>query len=208
MVNTAPVKWAQRDENIFLTIDLPDVEKDSAKIDLSDDKLVFSGKSNGKDYVLDIEFVKEGGGIDSSSEESKYAIKPRNISFFLVKKKEGFWPRLLEDRQLQKTNVKVDFDKWVDSDDEDEPQDFNTSGMEGMGGMMGGGGGMGGGMGGMPGMDGGMGGMDMAKLMQQMQGMGGMPGMEGMGGMPGMGEMPPAGNDEDGDSDDDLPDLE
>ncbi|CAK9094246.1 Protein wos2 (p21) [Durusdinium trenchii] len=199
----APVKWAQRQDTLFVTIDLPDVVKDTAKIELTDEMLKFSGQSEGKDYELELEFYKEAKGIDSSSEDSKYSIKPRSINFLLVKKEEGFWPRLLENKQLQKTNVKVDFDKWQDSDEEDDAG-FNTEGMEGLGGMMGGAGGMPGMGGGMPGMGGGMPGMegmDMAALMEQMKGMGGMPGMDGMdGGDDG---------DEEADSDDDdLPDLE
>ena len=84
---------------------------------------------------------------------------------------EEFWPRLLEDKTLEKNQVKIDWDRYVDEDEEDEAGGFDTSALEG--GM---------GMGGMPGMEG-MGGMP------GMGGMGGMPGMEGMGGMPGMGGM-------------------
>lgn len=54
-VNTAPVKWAQRKDSIYLTISLPDVK--DHKIDLGDKKLSFTGNSNGKDYMLDLEFV-------------------------------------------------------------------------------------------------------------------------------------------------------
>mmetsp|Transcript_20815 Transcript_20815/g.30839 ORF Transcript_20815/g.30839 Transcript_20815/m.30839 type:complete len:203 (-) Transcript_20815:5-613(-) len=196
-----PVTWAQRKDTLFVTICLPDVDKESAKIDLKDDSLTFSGKSEGKDYELELVFVKECGGVDAAAEGSKYSIKPRNIQFHLVKKEEGTWPRLLEDKQLQKTNVKVDFDKWVDSDEEDEGG-FNTSGMDDLGGAMGG----------MPGM-GGPGGMDMAQLQQMMAQMGG-----GAGGAGGMdmasmmsqmgGEGKEDGEEDGGDSDDDLPDLE
>lgn len=222
------VLWAQRSDTLFVTINLPDVEKDSAEINLTDTNLSFKGKSEGKDYALELEFVKEHGGIDAKAEESKYAIKPRSIQFHLVKKEEGSWGRLLENKQLQKTNVKVDFNKWVDSDEEEEG--FNTQGMDDLGGGMGGmppgmGGmppGMGGmppGMGGMPGMGGpgGAGGMDMEKLQAMMAQMGG--GAGGAGGMPDMASMmggmggPPGGEadisaEDGGDSDDDLPELE
>mmetsp|Transcript_9154 Transcript_9154/g.14865 ORF Transcript_9154/g.14865 Transcript_9154/m.14865 type:complete len:212 (+) Transcript_9154:46-681(+) len=203
----APVKWAQRKEELYITIDLPDVEKDTCKIDLSEDKLKFTGKSQDKEYELELVFWKEGNGVDIDPEKSKYKVKPRNIEFLLSKKEEGFWPRLLEDKTLQRTNVKVDFDKWVDSDDEGQDEGFQNEGMDNIGGMMGGGPPGMGGMGGMPGM-GGAGGMDMEALMKQMQGMGGAGGldpamMEKLGAMGGAG-----GDDEGGDSDDDLPDLE
>ena len=84
------------------------------------------------------------------------------IELVLKKKEAGSWPSLGN----KKLNfVKIDWNKWVDSDDEGE--DFDTDGMQGMGGK--------GGMGGMGGMG--------------MGGKGGMGGMEGMGGMPGMGGM-------------------
>mmetsp|Transcript_22177 Transcript_22177/g.70842 ORF Transcript_22177/g.70842 Transcript_22177/m.70842 type:complete len:204 (+) Transcript_22177:205-816(+) len=193
-----PVKWAQRKDTLFVTIDVPDVVKDSAVVDLKDDSLTFKGKSHDNEYELELEFWKEGEGIDAAADGSKYSIKPRNIQFHLVKKKEGFWPRLLENKQLQKTNVKVDFDKWVDSDDEDEGG-FNTAGMDDLAGGMGG-----------------MGGMDMAQLQQMMAQMGGggqlaaqMGGGEG--GMPDLSSFTAGADDEgeEGDSDDEaLPDLE
>jgi hypothetical protein len=80
---------------------------------------------------------------------------------------ETFWTGLLKDKALEKNQVKLDWDRYVDEDEEEEG--FDTSNLEG-----------GQGMGGMPPGMGGMGGMP------GMGGMGGMPGMEGMGGMPGM----------------------
>jgi hypothetical protein len=55
MTSIAPVKWAQRVDSLYVTITLPDVK--DHKIDLTETKLVFSGKSLGKDYALDLEFV-------------------------------------------------------------------------------------------------------------------------------------------------------
>merc|ERR1711981_884686 len=49
------------------------------------------------------------------------------IKFYLVKKEteEDSWPRLLEDKKKSKS-VKIDWDKWADSDD--EGGDFDTDG--------------------------------------------------------------------------------
>lgn len=55
MTNIAPVKWAQRADSLYLTISLSDVVE--PVINLSSNKLTFTGKSNGKDYSLDLEFV-------------------------------------------------------------------------------------------------------------------------------------------------------
>eukprot|EP00527_Entomoneis_sp_CCMP2396_P003119 CAMPEP_0198137138 /NCGR_PEP_ID=MMETSP1443-20131203/670_1 /TAXON_ID=186043 /ORGANISM="Entomoneis sp., Strain CCMP2396" /LENGTH=247 /DNA_ID=CAMNT_0043798473 /DNA_START=107 /DNA_END=850 /DNA_ORIENTATION=+ len=187
--NTAPIKWAQRSDSLYLTIALPDVKDET--INLTDSELTFKGKSGGKDYEVTIAFFEK---VDS--EGSTYKVLPRSVQFLINKKVDEeaeadaeFWPRLLQDKALEKNQVKIDWDRYVDEDEEGEG--FDTSNMEGgqgMGGMPPGMGGMGGmppgmgGMGGMPGMEG-MGGMP------GMGGMGGMPGMEGMGGMPGMGGM-------------------
>mmetsp|Transcript_2426 Transcript_2426/g.3426 ORF Transcript_2426/g.3426 Transcript_2426/m.3426 type:complete len:220 (-) Transcript_2426:234-893(-) len=214
-VNTAPIKWAQRSDSLYITIALPDVKE--ASVDLADETLKFKGKSESKEYEVDIAFFKP---VDSKG--STYNVLPRSVVMHVMKKdkeEEEFWPRLLKDKALEKNQVKIDWDRYVDEDEEEEG--FDTSALDGgmdMGSMMGGGGGM---PGGMPG------GMDMASMMQ---GMGGMPGMGGAGGgMPGgmdmdalmkqMGQMGGGGGadmggdigevDSDDDSDDDdLPELE
>lgn len=108
---------------------------------------------------------------------------------------EEFWPRLLLDKVQEKTNVKVDWDKYVD-EDEAEGNEFDTGALDGGNDF--------GGMGGMGGM-GGPGGMDFSKMMAGMGGMGGMPGGMDFGGMGEEDE----GEEEEGDSDDEgLPDLE
>lgn len=133
------------------------------------------GKSQDKEYEVDIEFLKE---IDSDG--STYKVLPRSVQMHIMKKDkddEEFWTRLLKDKALEKNQVKLDWDRYVDEDEEEEG--FDTSNLEGGQGMGGGGGmppGMGG-MGGMPGM-GGMGGMPPG--MEGMMGGGGMPGMESM----------------------------
>ena len=112
-------------------------------------------------------------------EESKWNTKGRNVILNISKadkEQEEWWPRITKEK-VKNQQITIDWDRWVDPDDEPEEDkagaggmgDFDPSMMQGMGG---GGGPPGmGGMGGMPGMG----------------GMGGMPGMGGMGGMPGMG---------------------
>jgi len=235
--NTAPIKYAQRKDSLYLTIALADVKDE--KIVLTDTKLNFEGTSGGKSYEVNVDFFKE---VDS--EGSTYNVLPRSIQMHILKKDkedEEFWTRLMKEKALEKNHVKIDWDRYVDEDEEEEGFDMsNMDGGQGMGGMPGGMGGMPGGMGGMPGGMGGMGGMpgmggppgaggmpggmDMAALMQQMGGMGGGGGPPGAGGMPGgmdmeammkqMGAMGGGGGDDEGDDDEDeegldeLPDLE
>jgi HSP20 family molecular chaperone IbpA len=41
MTTTAPITWAQRMDALFITIVVPDVDKESAKIELTEGKLTF-----------------------------------------------------------------------------------------------------------------------------------------------------------------------
>ena len=156
---TPTVSWAQRssadDETrniIYLTIEVADVK--DVNIDLKPTTLSFSAKSQDTDtnYELKLEFYDE---IDP--ENSKQNLLSGNRVFLLLRKKimkEEYWPRLIKDK-VKLRNIKTDFDKWVDEDEQDEePEGDDLAGMQGMGGMPG------------------------------MEGMGGMPGMGGMGGIP------------------------
>jgi len=237
MTNTAPIKWAQRSDSLYITIALADVKDET--IDLTDTNLHFKGTSESKPYEVNIKFFQP---VDSKAEGSTYKVLPRSVQMHVMKvpsdkddDEEEFWPRLLEDKTLAKNQVKIDWDRYVDEDEEDEAGGFDTSGLEG-GNTMGGGppGMMGGGPPGAGGPPGGMGGMDMEALMKQMGGMGGgggaggMPDMSalqgmmggggGAGGMPDMsalqgmmgGAMGAPGDEADSDDDDedDLPELE
>lgn len=92
---------------------------------------ILKGKSGGKDYELSIEFFKE---VDTESEDSKYKVQPRSVHFFVKKKsddQEEFWPRLLKDKAKEKNQVQVDWDRYVDEDEEDEAGGFDMGGLEG-----------------------------------------------------------------------------
>lgn len=109
-------------------------------INLTDQGLVFKGKSSDKDYEVNIDFFKK-----VESEGSTYKVLPRNIQMHIMKHKDDrdeFWPRLLKDKALEKNQVKIDWDRYIDEEDEGEEGGFDTSALEG--GM---------GMGGMGGMD-------------------------------------------------------
>ena len=73
--------------------------------------MVFTGKSktSGDEYELEAVFLHP---IDASSEDSKFEIKDRNVAFYLVKKDEEWWDRVLENKALQKPGWKIDFNKW------------------------------------------------------------------------------------------------
>jgi cytosolic prostaglandin-E synthase len=173
---TAPCKWAQRTETLYLTINVADVTDE--KIDVTETSLSFSGKSNGTSYSVAFDFFKP-----IELEGSIWKVLPNSIQMKLVKKdqEDEFWTRLTNDKLKEKSFASIDWDKYVDEDEQDGDFDeSNLAGGQGMGGP--------GGMGGMPGM-GGPGGMDMASMMQGMGGMGGMPGGGAPGGPGGAGGM-------------------
>ncbi len=59
------------------------------------------------------------------------ALNDRNVILVVPKKEQGFWPRLLADKH-KVSNIQVDWDKWVDEDEEDEveTQDFDISNLQ------------------------------------------------------------------------------
>jgi prostaglandin-E synthase len=101
-------------------------------INLQNTTLTFKGKSDSKEYALDIEFFKP---VDAQG--STYKVLPRSVQMHVMKKKgeddEEFWPRLLKDKALEKNQVKIDWDRYVDEDEEEEG--FDTSNLDGGMGM-------------------------------------------------------------------------
>lgn len=173
------VFWAQRsnanvpEKNVlYVTIAAEDIE--NPQLDLTPTSFHFYGTSTeGQKYDLKVNLFEE---IDPK--ESKFKHTDRHTVAVLRKAKaqEEYWPRLTKEKG-KVFYIRTDFDKWVDEDEQDEPQGDDPMGMDDLssfGGMEG--------LGGMPGMPG-MGGMG---GMPGMGGMGGMPGLEGLGGMPGM----------------------
>ena len=141
------LKWAERKDKLFVTIEL--IEVKDAKIDLvNESRLTFSGTSEGKLYSLDIELFGE-----VNKEESKWTLDARNIFLSIKKKTKGpHWNFINKDKKKY-NNIKVDWALYVDEDEEEEKMmgggDFG--GFPGMGGFggnnfmdMGGMGGMGG----------------------------------------------------------------
>lgn len=118
------VLWAQRQDKLYLTIEVDGCKDVSIKFE--DNTLHFSGMSGLKvNYDFTIEFFNQ---IDP--EKSKYAVSSRHIPMVIVKKDGSgpYWPRLLKD----KTKVhwlKTDFEKWRDEDDS-EGEESNSKDMQ------------------------------------------------------------------------------
>lgn len=91
---------------------MPDVSKQSLKLDLQPTKLTFTGTSDSKKttYHVELEFFAE---IDPSASKTHHTAA--NIQMVLRKKdmKEEFWPRLLKDSKKAHF-LRTDFDKVSD----------------------------------------------------------------------------------------------
>ena len=90
-------------------------------------------------YACELKLKDE---IVPKSRKTTWTVQPRHVVIHLLKKYEGRWGCLLENKRLMKPFIKADFDLWCDEEDEEEKGGFD---MSQFGKMMGG-------MGGMPGM--------------------------------------------------------
>ncbi|KAG8475339.1 hypothetical protein CXB51_032157 [Gossypium anomalum] len=151
------VKWAQRTDKVFITVLLPDSK--NAKVNLEPEGVFNFSATAGTDnntYELKLDLFDK-----VNVEESKINVGVRSIFCILEKAEKVWWKKLLRGDGKAPHYVKVDWDKWVDEDEDKGLGDLDLGGMDfsnfggmgGMGDMMGGMGDMMGGMGGMGGMD-------------------------------------------------------
>ena len=173
------VKWCEREDKVYLTIEVQDAQKVDVKIE--ETRFDFACETpEGRKYAETLDLFDK-----VKMDACTYATTGRQVFAVLVKETPKWWGKLLPSGTKKPANLKVDFDKWADEDD-DDVGDVDTSGfdMQSMMAAMGGGAGgmpgmmpgmMGGGAGGMPGMMPGMMGGDMG---------GGMGGAGGPGGDP------------------------
>eukprot|EP00033_Pygsuia_biforma_P000996 GCRY01001140.1.p1 GENE.GCRY01001140.1~~GCRY01001140.1.p1 ORF type:complete len:204 (-),score=34.20 GCRY01001140.1:127-663(-) len=159
------LKWAQREDRVFVTVDLQDI---APVLTFTENKFNFSAEKSGKKFEVEVETFKP-----IKPDECKWTVTGRHVEILLIKAevdKDEWWPRLQKEK-VKLPYIKIDWDKWVDEDD--DPVD--DSALNAFGGA--------GGEGGMPDMSalmqqfgGGMGGntagMDMSKLMAQGNGLG------------------------------------
>ncbi|KAK3004596.1 hypothetical protein RJ639_019091, partial [Escallonia herrerae] len=110
------VKWAQRSDVVFITIDLPDAK--NVKLKLEPEGKFFFYAISGADnipYEVDIDLHDK---VDIN--ESKARIGSRNIVYLIKKAESKWWSRLLKQGGKPPIFLRVDWDKWVDEDEQDE----------------------------------------------------------------------------------------
>ncbi|KAM6542191.1 hypothetical protein CsatB_006638 [Cannabis sativa] len=110
------VKWAQRSDKLYITIDLPDAQDVKLKLE-PEGKFLFSAISGADKipYELDLDLFDK---VDVN--ESKASVGLRNIRYLVKKSEDKWWSRLLKQAGKAPVFLKVDWEKWVDEDEEHE----------------------------------------------------------------------------------------
>ncbi|KAL3866662.1 hypothetical protein ACJMK2_043944 [Sinanodonta woodiana] len=114
------VYWGQKDDQIFLKVDLRDVTDES--LDVTEDSIKFEaygvGQKGRNRYEFDLDFY-----LPVEADSGKYKKTDREFQIQIKKKGEGeVWPRLTQ-KQMKYPWLKIDFDKFIvedDSENEDE----------------------------------------------------------------------------------------
>lgn len=108
------VKWAQRSDKLYITIELPDANNPKVKLE-PDGKFTFSATTGQEQTYYELDFylydrVNVG--------ESKISIGLRHIFCIVKKEEKKWWIQLLKSEAKRLPFLKVDWDKWVDEDEE------------------------------------------------------------------------------------------
>lgn len=133
---------------------------------ITDNNILLNVLSNNNEYKMEFELYNEINSNDSS-----YVIDDKSVKMILKKANDDNWSSLTKDKNLYKNNIKINWNRWIDEDAEED--EVNNEG-------------------GMPEN------FDFQQMMQSMGGMGDMASMmQGMGGMPNMDGFEGEENDED-----------
>ncbi|PIA44411.1 hypothetical protein AQUCO_01700183v1 [Aquilegia coerulea] len=140
MSRVPEVKWAQREDKVYITVLLPDAK--SPKVNLEPDgTFTFSATAGAENHLYELKLDLYD---KVNVEESKINLGVRSIFCVIEKAEKEWWKKLLRGDEKTPHYVKVDWDKWADEDSDDVPVDdldlggmdfSNFGGMDGMGEM-------------------------------------------------------------------------
>ena len=108
------ITWAQNDKIIYLNILLE--SNDSTEINIYDNKINLKHD----DYNFELEFNQELIVNECNIK------KNRIIELDLKKKERKFWIHLLKDKNLYKSFIKIDWNRWEDEDDDNDLLDISS----------------------------------------------------------------------------------
>ena len=112
MICIPSMTWSQTNNTIILNMDI--LSAKDCKYSLTDNNLMFEGYSDDKKYEVNI-------GLYTDIINYKVEIS-RNVRIILEKREPDKWPRLTKDKNQYKTNIKVNWDAYDVSDDENEDE--------------------------------------------------------------------------------------
>ena len=143
MTSTPTLLWSQTPESVDISIRLSNIQDET--VSCENNHFLFSCSSQSKNYRIEFD-------LDKSVEKVSYNKYDNRIAIVLQKADYEKWEFLTKVRGIYKNNIKIDWDKWEDSEGE-EPEAPSS------------------GFGGMDMMQRMMGGMDMDSMRQMMGGM-------------------------------------
>ncbi|KAL7085608.1 hypothetical protein ACP275_14G290900 [Erythranthe tilingii] len=116
------VKWAQRADKLFVTVELPDAKNVKLNLD-PEGKFFFSATTGVGNVPYEIEIdLYDKVVVD----ESKVSFTSRHICYLVKKAESKWWSRLLKHGGKPPVFLRVDWDKWVDEDEQDEKSARDT----------------------------------------------------------------------------------
>ncbi|XP_022770920.1 uncharacterized protein OsI_027940-like [Durio zibethinus] len=121
------IKWAERADKVYLTVLLPDSK--NAKVNLEPEGVfTFSATAGADNNLYEVKLDLHDKVI---VEESKINIGVRSIFCILEKAEKVWWKKLLRGGGKIPHYIKVDWDKWVDEDEDNGgPGDIDLGGMD------------------------------------------------------------------------------
>ncbi|XXG79248.1 hypothetical protein AAC387_Pa09g0361 [Persea americana] len=121
------VKWAERQDKVYITVQLPDAKNVNVNLE-PDGVFTFNATAGTGDqpYELKLELFDK-----VNVEESKINTGLRSIFCVVEKAEKVWWKKLLRGDGKAPHYIKVDWDKWADEDEDNGPSnDLDLGGMD------------------------------------------------------------------------------
>jgi hypothetical protein len=123
------IRWHQTNENVIIFFDVHNVDKNNNKINnkinIETNKIYFNVKSNNNNYYIELDLYDT-----INVDESIYTIEEKFVKITLQKTNDNniSWNSLLKDKNMYKNNIKVNWQNWEDSDEDEElPNDVGSN---------------------------------------------------------------------------------
>lgn len=114
------IVWAQNKQGfVLVTVKVHDCIE--PEVNITETNFSFKGWDDTKENHYDV-VIELFANVDVG--ESKYVVRPRAIEIKLKKQDNGVWWTKLYKGDQKLHYVTVDFDKWVDSSDDEPGHDF------------------------------------------------------------------------------------